>query len=288
MIRFRCQKCNNKVTAPNLSSGIEAHCPKCKHVMVVPGPNVSADQKNTSSSVTYDQQKNATGSSHQSTANQAKSIAAQGRLVSNDPGETKQDDTKKKASFLRPYYDETTLFSMSITFILLCMMSRTLWTDGYKFYRSGEGNFAGMLILILFVLTGAFLSVFHAFSKRMKSLGEKSIMLLFAVVFSFFTGIYAGRKMFETFQGWLIIFPVWNIIYALLLGLMYRRGAIDESSISDKNASLFEVIVTGAVIFIVILCCEFWFELHWIITCSICLTYSTSLNRAFRGLFGPN
>jgi phage FluMu protein Com len=165
MIRFRCEKCNRKLRAPNLSSGQKAHCPKCKHVMVIPGPSISAGQKNTSSSITTDQQKHAGG-----------------RLISDGPAETKENGTKKKSGFLRPYFDEATLFSISITLILLCVMSRTLWADVYKFYKSPEEDFVRMFFLFMFLFAGACLCVFHAFSKKEKRSLEKYWMLVFIAV----------------------------------------------------------------------------------------------------------
>jgi hypothetical protein len=241
--------------------------------MVIPGPNVPAGQKSESSSVT----------SNQDSKTPSTAIIQKNELV-----ESKEEVTKKKAGFLRPYFDEATLFSISITLILLCLMSRTLWTDVYNCYKSPQKDFLQMFFMFVFIFAGACHCIFHAFSKREKHQTEKYFMLAFAILVSSYVGVYGGLYLLKRTQGFLVIFPTWNIIYSSLLYLKYRRGKINLTNVSDKNAPLPEIIVTGVMIFIVILCCEFWFKLHWLITFSICLTYTTTLNRALRGLFGPN
>jgi cation transport ATPase len=191
---------------------------------------------------------------------------------------------RKKRSFLRPHYDEATLFSMSVTFVLLLLISRTMRTDLYKLVSRHFD--ARVVVLALLILAGIPFSIFHAFSKREKNLGEKAAMMLFAVFVSAGTGIYAGIHMLTTSTGWLIVFPMWNITYGALLLLMFRMRLIDTTCISDEDASRPQIILGLIAVLIIVICCQFWFRLHWAITFSICIAYTTSLDKAVRSAFG--
>jgi hypothetical protein len=185
---------------------------------------------------------------------------------------------------LRPRYDEVTLFSMSVTFILLLLISKTMRMDLYKLMFH-KFDIRIVLFVIIF-LGGIAFSIFHAFSTREKHFEEKAAMLLFAVFVSAGTGIGAGVHMLQTATGWLILFPIWNVTYGALLLLMFRFRAIDVTSVSDRDASRGQVMVGLVAVLIILICCQFWFRLHWAITFSICIAYTTSLDKAVRSVFG--
>ena len=118
-------------------------------------------------------------------------------------------------------------------------------------------------------------------------------MLFFAVSVSTGTGLYAGYYMIKNTEGWLLLFPLWNVIYSGLLlikfwlmfrGLKYGRN-LDVSYISDRNATLAEVILASASGIIILTICQFVFKLHWAITFSICISYMTSFEKAVRSVF---
>lgn len=255
MIRFKCQNCGRKIRTSEEFAGKRAKCPKCKSLVIVPK---WADKSNAE-------------------------IARQ-LLHSKPSDDSAQVPEKKKRSFLSPRYDEATLFSMSIAFILLCLTSKTMRTDLHKLTFQ-VFNFY-IAILVLCFVGGLVFSIFHAFSTRQKSVGEKAAMLLFAVFVSAGTGIYAGRHMLQTSTGWLIVFPIRNIIYGGLLLLMLRARVIDVTCISDQDATRPQIILGLIAVLIIVICCQFWFRLHWAITFSICIVYTTSFDRAVQSVFG--
>jgi len=198
-----------------------------------------------------------------------------------DPGPAMGE---KKRSFLVPHYDETSLFVMSITFVLLYLVNKTMRTDLHKlvFYDSD----IRLIIVALCFVAGMVFSVFHAFSTRQKNIGEKIAMLVFAVLVSAGTGIYAGIHMLKNSGGWLIIFPIWNIINGILLLIMLRTGAVNVDCISDRNATSAQVVMGLFSTVVVLVCCQYFFKLHWAITYSICICYTVSFDKAVQSVIG--
>jgi hypothetical protein len=222
-------------------------------------------------------------------------LAEASAAPTDSPGEPacRSETAKKKRGLLSPHYDETTLFSMSAMFVILCVADSTMRADLHKLFasfRHRDHPFTLLLMLIPF-LAGLAFSVFHAFSRRQKTIPEKTAMLLFAVLVSAATGLYAGNYMIQHSEGcWLLIFAVWNVIYSGLLlikfALMFRTGPIDVTYVSDQNAAPAQVILTLFAVVVIFICCRYWLGLHWAITFSICIAYTTSLDRAVRAVFG--
>ena len=110
-------------------------------------------------------------------------------------------------------------------------------------------------------------------------------MLLFAITINAATGIIAGFYMLKDCPGWLLIFPAWNIINSILLITMQYVNLFDENQISDRDATITQVIIGLAVILIIFYICNNVFELHWAITYSICIIYTTSFDRGLQSVF---
>ncbi len=254
MIRFTCEKCGKKIRTPNKSAGKKGKCPKCKSPVIVPSLADKSDAEIV-----------------------REVLGAKPRCDSRHRAEG------KRRGLLRPHYDEVTLFSMSVTFILLLLISKSMRTDLYKLISRDFD--LRIVVFAVFFLAGIPFSIFHAFSTREKHVGEKAAMLLFAVFVSAGTGIYAGRHMLKTATGWLILFPIWNIIYGGLLLLMFRMRLIGINRISDRNATRRQIILGLIAVLIIVICCQFWFRLHWAVTFSICIAYTTSLDKAVRSVF---
>ena len=109
-------------------------------------------------------------------------------------------------------------------------------------------------------------------------------MLYFAVMVNGLSGFMAGAHLFQTSHGHLIVFPIWNVLNSLLLLLMYWVQLIDETAITDDNATPRDVVVSGAVILAVFLICQFLFRLHWSMIFSVCVCYATNVNALLRRL----
>jgi hypothetical protein len=182
-----------------------------------------------------------------------------------------------------PRYNELALFLMSFAFVLLFFTHADLRTASFK-PLFGNFNLRILLALGLFVL-GIMFSLYHVFTKREKTEGEKAVMLFFAAIVSGLSGLVAGIHILKDSHGILIVFPIWNIINGALLLLLYRFEYIDESSIIDDNATTFQVISGSIVVVATSIVCRFVFKMYWAITFSICVTYASNFNGMIQSLF---
>jgi hypothetical protein len=182
-----------------------------------------------------------------------------------------------------PRYNELALFLMSIAFVLLFFTHADL-RAGLHGFLFDDFYLRHYIALVLFVL-GILFSLYHVFTTKQKTDGEKAVMLFFAVIVNGFSGIAAGMHMLKESHGILMVFPIWNIVNGALLLLMYRFDIIDESSIVDDNATPFQVILGSMVVVAIFIVCRFVFEMYWAITFSICVTYASNVNGTVQSLF---
>jgi hypothetical protein len=86
-------------------------------------------------------------------------------------------------------------------------------------------------------------------------------------------------------HNWQLVFPIWNIANGVLLLLMLRLKVIDENCISDREATLVQIILGLTAVLVIFLLCNYVFKLYWAITFSICIVYTTSFDRALQNVF---
>ncbi len=182
-----------------------------------------------------------------------------------------------------PRYNELALFLMSIAFVLLFFIHADLRAASYMPLTSNF-NLRILIAMGLFVL-GIMFSLYHVFTTREKTEGEKAVMLFFAAIVNGLSGIAAGMHILKDSHGILIVFPIWNIVNGALLLLLYRLEYIDESSIIDDNATTFQVISGSMVVVAILIVCRFIFKMYWAVTFSICVTYASNLNGILQSLF---
>jgi hypothetical protein len=245
--------------------GKKGKCPKCNHLVVVPWttkgrPAISAD--------TPEQ------------LQQARETIA---ILS-----TAQDTAelyREKTGWFIPAYDELSLFLMAATFILLGATNATMREQIQKLMM--KSNDVRIYFLAVIFLCGMGLSIYHIFTTREKNNYEKMVMLFFAVMANAGTGIISGWYVIKNsdVHNWQLIFPIWNIINGALLLLMLRFRIIDEECISDRDANTTEVIIGLIAVLIIFALCNYVFKLHWAITFSICIIYTTSFDRALQNVF---
>jgi hypothetical protein len=182
-----------------------------------------------------------------------------------------------------PQYDELTLFAMSFTCALLFIAGfpKANWQIQNRF--SGSGDFTTFLI-ILFFLAGLVLSLYHALTDRPKTSFEKPLMLIFAVLLNGFSGILAGTYFLDGARGWLVVFPLLNIINGAALLIMLRSRMIGVENVGDDNVSRGRVALAATAIMILFILCRYMFDLFWAQTLAICVTYATNLSRGVQTL----
>jgi disulfide bond formation protein DsbB len=183
-------------------------------------------------------------------------------------------------SLFLPKYDELTLYAMSYICILFFLVNFQSLSWNFTEFSFEIDSFL-LIILFLILISGLFLGIFHAFTNREKTLIEKKLMLIFAALFCGFSGIWGGTYMLIESPGWLIAFPIWNIINGWILISALKGGSITEENVSDENVSINQVILSTAIISTVFFFCYLVINLNWAATLSICLTWVTSLNGKF-------
>jgi hypothetical protein len=192
---------------------------------------------------------------------------------------------KESFGFLVPTYDKLSLFLMAVTWILIYVVNNQLNETIQTFLITQHWS------LTIYVLTmpAAFLiiGIYQIFIKREKTDFEKTMLLWFAIVTNFLTGTIAAVYIIKNTEvyNWQIIFPVWNIVNAVVLYLMMDFDLIDENCIVERQVTPVQIVLGLAATVVIVLICNYVFKLHWAITFSICIVYTTSFDRALQSVF---
>ncbi len=190
-------------------------------------------------------------------------------------------------SFLIPRYDDVTLFALSLSFVLLWLMDPDLQQNLIGLFTSRLARDEVRVILVGGAFTAAMglaLSLVNVFLRREKSVLEKFAMLVFAIVVTASTGLYAGWLMLRQSRGWLMLFPIWNILNAYLL-ILSSMIAVDTNCVTDEPASFAQLVITAICVPVLLAVCEYY-GLHWSVTFSIAVAYTMSVHNAIRDVFG--
>jgi hypothetical protein len=256
--------------------GKKGHCPKCKHLLVVPmttkgRPAISPDKE-----PMPDRSKPRVPEWDKDT-----------RSLPGDASDILVELYKESFRPFIPTYDKLSLFLMVVTLILLCATNikvldqmRNLihrFTTDPKYRQS-------LIEILIFYAPFLFLVLIIP---RGKIDFKRWIMLGFAVLTNAGAGIISGLYVIKTsaVHSWLLIFPIWNIINGVLMLLMVSLRVIDEECISERKASLVQIILGLVAVLTIFIFCNYVFKLHWAVTFSICIVYTTSFDRALRSVF---
>jgi DNA-directed RNA polymerase subunit RPC12/RpoP len=265
VIKFKCIYCGHKILAQEDGRGKKGRCPKCRHELRVPlttegRPAVSAD--------TPDKLQHA-----------AEAIAI---LQSDDVTEL----SRESAGWFIPTYDESSLFLMAMTLILL-YVGNSQMRGQINYFLTHVRDLSIFLLVVFLLLAGLVLCLYHVFTRREKTRPEKVVMMLFAVLTNAGTGIISGWYVIKNTiaPNWLLVFPIWNMINGVFMLLMLRLKVIDEECISERKASLIQIILGLVAVLTIFIFCNYVFKLYWAITFSICIVYTTSFDRALQNVF---
>jgi len=285
MIRFKCTICGHKIEVGDSDVAKRIECYNCSAPLVVPRP--------LSEAIRLKAQAQKRPPKPEMLIRIQSSIAPDKRELV----EVEEEHDPKDASRLVDLcFSEGGLFGMSFSFIILYMIEPQMRSDIYTFFRrisAGNAVLASAAIVILLVpfLAGLVLSVFHAFSGRPKSFAEKAWMLFFAVVVSVGTGLYAGWHILTSSTGiWLIVFALCNLAFSILVLIEFQAimlgDRFDGSYISNWDTTLGQIAFASGVVLIILLFCQYVFDLHWALDYSICAVYVTSMDKAVQKVFG--
>jgi len=215
------------------------------------------------------------------------------RLGPDDAAEALTELFKESFRFLVPTYDELSLLLMVVTLLLLYAANtqmrdqilgwiRTDWMRAIsKSFRPESDYWPQLYFLYLMFLVALCFRVF-----RFKKEGnfKKKVVLTLAILTSTMIGIIAGVYIVRNTvaPNWLLIFPIWNMLNCVLLLLMLFFNIIDEECISDRKATIFQVLFGLASVLIIFALCNYAFRMYWAITFSICIIYTTSFDKVLQ------
>jgi DNA-directed RNA polymerase subunit RPC12/RpoP len=270
VIRFKCIYCGQRITANDGDAGKVGRCPTCRHELhvlkkITPPINTTLSESELEE--------------------KAKAKLDLMNAIMELPQKDAADLIKEEAGWFIPVYDELSLFLMTITLILLAVANASFKEQLYK-WSPRFSNDVRVFIAAPILLAGMVLSIYNVFTTREKTDVEKWIMLLFAVLTNAGTGIISGWIVLtSSIRDWQIIFPIWNVINSILLVVMLRYRVVDEECISDRDASLKEVAIGLIAVLAIFIFCNNVFNLHWAITFSICIIYTTCLDKGLQSVF---
>jgi len=185
-----------------------------------------------------------------------------------------------KRLILIPGFDELALFLMSVAFVVLYATEQALRAESRAHIFSGFNLLA--LFLFVFFIAGIVFSIYHAFRKRPKTDIEKLLMLFFAIVANYVSGLAAAIYIFKQSLNWWIVFPAWNLFNGVILVLMAGLSLMDETYVADRDVKPSEAVVGLLFLCGLLLVCQQALDLYWAITFSICVGYATSLSRTIQ------
>jgi hypothetical protein len=252
---------------PDSGAGKKGKCPKCNHLLTVPE---STKVRPASTSVKEPMPDRSKESPVYDVSDEKDALT---------------ELLKESFGFLVPTYDRLSIFLMAVTWILLYIVNNQLNETIQTFLVAQHWLFR----IYVLIVPAAFLiiGIYQVFIKREKSEYERDIMLWFAIVTNVFTGIVASVYIIKNTEvhDWQLIFPIWNIVNAVILYLMVVIDFIDENCIVDRQVASARITLGMAAIVVIVLICNYVFKLHWAIIFSICIIYTTSFDRGLQSVF---
>ena len=180
-------------------------------------------------------------------------------------------------------YNESVSFIMSVTMILLYFKD-----DEFNnlFFRLTQNSYGKTDITPytfgIFLIAGILFSIYTVFASSRKKSGGGFLftyILLVNVFVSLFTFEYLHRLKMEHE----LVFPLFNLIYSYIIGVLVIYRKIDtEELFAYSNLHWYEILIDIILIYIIILYSLFELKNNWMVTFSICISYTIAINMFIR------
>jgi hypothetical protein len=178
-----------------------------------------------------------------------------------------------------PRYDEVTLFVMSSSAILLFLLDAAF--RSVVISEVAEPSDLRMYALLPFLAGGLVLSLVQGFIRHEKREFEREMMLMFAVFFQAFSGIFAAFHLVVN-PAWTIhwIFPLWNFVSGILLLMMYRMQIVGIGAIIDTRVSRVQIAICILPVAVFIFLNNVVLGMHWSVILSMSVALAGVLSHA--------
>ena len=179
-----------------------------------------------------------------------------------------------------PSYDESSIFLMNFTFLLLFIFNRSCRTEILSYYSPpANADYRGAIFAIIVTLMfigGVTASIFHIIAKGKKEELAEMLMKFSAMLVNGVAGIACGVYMMKNGINFIVISPLWNILMGIIL--LYQIGFIETVCFDQKDASYQQVFfgVLSCVLLFVIF--NTFYELYWAISFSVIVNYVMGIN----------
>jgi hypothetical protein len=282
MTQLSCMYCGRKLQIMGKCTYGKGRCPSCRHIIFIPKEDGIDETLQKTANAKRDWSNLSDEQILQKMVSRAR---IEGDIKDLEEGKSSWKPEVIAMRTFMPSYDDLTLFTLSFALIALCLMNGKLRESLWSVFSSHN------MIAVLFASLMAgfmFLSFINTFFQREKFDFEKHLMLWFAVLVSAGTGIYSGYIIWEESKGWLLIFPIWNIANGVILLLFWQLGFLDTECIVENEYNHFQVLVSAASVGIILGLCDYIFKMHWVISYSICVCYTITINDAIHSVLGIN
>ncbi len=173
---------------------------------------------------------------------------------------------------LIPKYSEVYLFLVAVTFLLLFVLNKQ-----FRYFL------LEWIILFLLIFIGIPFSIYYAFSSKKPTKYARDCMTTFVVILNCFIALDLVFYIMSISKNFLLyLFPILNLINAYLLMTLNLDS---DDLYLNKNAKRHEIVIGFIFLLIVFIISNYILKNYWAITFSICLVYSSMLNKLVTKLF---
>lgn len=175
-------------------------------------------------------------------------------------------------------HNETTLFLVGVSFALM-FVDETFRRDFAAFFiKTFAADPVISVIFGGFLVWGAMLIGYHAFSNKKKRTDAKDGMLLFLFAVNMFVAATALFHITQEREVWQILFPVWNIVGALafIRGLQ-RSTRSPYQFISDEESTAAGLMIGTGAVAAACFAGLFLLNMHWSVVFSLATALATTL-----------
>ncbi|MFZ5950646.1 MAG: hypothetical protein ACOYXC_08070 [Candidatus Rifleibacteriota bacterium] len=176
--------------------------------------------------------------------------------------------------FFWPEFEELPVALISFSMVLLMAFNSGTQKKIQQMF-TGEKPWLIALILIGLVHM-IWRTLFHVFSRKEKTRGEKKAMVGFAAACCGMTGILGGMRVLSSsgVGEFAALIAVLNVTQGMVLSFLLRFEYLDENSFSDRDTPLAGALVNFFIIAVLFAWLQLATETHWFEIFSLLLAYS--------------
>lgn len=190
--------------------------------------------------------------------------------------------------WILPRFDELTLFTMSVTTVLLFAIDDSFRQD----LQTAIEHDPKIIFAIIFAVIGLFISFLEAFLDHERSRFEMYMLLMFGIAFQVGISCAAIYHMpvaplypppgYEQTQDQVpaifLIFPLWNLLYGVYLSRLIRPEVLDAGVLDRKGYGTICFGIVSLVVIILVIVLHGIYSFHWTLSGNILIALSAGIS----------